>query len=201
MGCLLSCLKGASSSLASQDENGIELRRDAPPFSLSQETKGSGVVVRGDVVSGVGTALSADSLEQDCCYWEAHVVGVPDETAGMDEIACGVMRRKGPKVLNKALVGREVDEASGLWMKSTLVSEGDVVGLALDMSGIPMLQCYVNGIARTDMEVKRNIRGSFYAAVSINEGTVVKLAFKKEAWKHEPPSSRFEQCVAATSLI
>ena len=178
-------------------------KRHPPQFKLDLKNKGDGIMIdpETNTVSGEGTALSLASLEQDSCFWEITILSTED---GLGEIGVGVMRRQTVDILSQNLLENESNNdgsMEGVWLKSTLVADGDIIGLALDMSGIPMLQGYVNGVKKDDMVVKRNIRGSVYAAASLPAGSKVKFVFNENEWKFPPPSIKFEACVAATSLI
>lgn len=69
------------------------------------------------------------------------------------------------------------------------LKEGDVIGIALDFTDLPMLFFSKGGLPfgqGDELSVTR-IRGTVYPAVAVGGGAAVRVTFASESLAHQPP--------------
>lgn len=94
-------------------------------------------------------------------------------------------------------------EANGTaLMKKINVSDGDVVGIAVQQNDLPMVQFTVNGEPRHDLAVNR-FRGTVFPSIYLpeNEGLAVRLVFDEASFKQLAPNVRFGPVIVARGLL
>lgn len=183
MGCLFSC--------GGEDTDAVGL----PQVEMS--VHGPELLVSGTRVRGSGTALASASIEQDAAYWELHVTKAGGRLIW--GISKAIKRPQLKAVLNTQSSGDGLfvlDSASG----DLELDDGDVLGVAVQQSDLPMLKFFRNGAEIPDSAVSR-FRGTMFPAVSVSGGVEVRVAFDAELWKHAPASGRYEPLMCAQSLI
>merc|ERR1711935_559616 len=122
----------------------------------------------GGEVSGEGLALAGVQIEQDAAYWEWHIE-LPPKTHS-DTVMFGVARKKNREFYRESedkAVGEEgiSSQQDGTnWMQKVEVENGDVVGVAVQQSDLPMIQFHLNGEALHDRAVNR-FRGGVYPSI------------------------------------
>lgn len=86
-------------------------------------------------------------------------------------------------------------------MRKLKVSKGDVVGIAVQQSDLPMVQFIVNG--EPQPELVNRFRGTVYPAVYLpeNDGLEVKLVFHESEFQQESPHARFGPIIIARGII
>lgn len=69
------------------------------------------------------------------------------------------------------------------------VKEGDVIGIALDFTDLPMLFFTAGGspLGQGDELAVMRIRGTVYPAVAVAGGAAVSVTFAGESLAHRPP--------------
>ena len=87
-------------------------------------------------------------------------------------------------------------------MRKITVSNGDVVGVAVQHSDLPMVQLSLNGEPLHDLAVNR-FRGNVYPAVYLpeNDGLSVKLVFVESEFQKESPHPKFGPVIVARGII
>lgn len=87
-------------------------------------------------------------------------------------------------------------------MRKIKVTNGDVVGVAVQQSDLPMVQFLLNGEPLHDLSVNR-FRGAVYPALFLpeNEGLVVRLVFNESAFQQLAPNVRFGPVIVARGII
>ena len=88
-------------------------------------------------------------------------------------------------------------------MSKIKVSNGDVVGVAVQQSDLPMVQFLVNDEPLFGDSINR-FKGQVFPAVSLpegNEGVSLKFVFNEKEFKKSPPSSRFYPVMVARGLV
>jgi len=80
------------------------------------------------------------------------------------------------------------------------LKEGDVVGIAVQLSDFPMLQFFLNGEHLGGCDVSR-VSGTVYPAVSVSGGAVLHVHFGDDKWAHDPPSAAFQPILMAKDVI
>ena len=89
-------------------------------------------------------------------------------------------------------------------MTKIKVSNGDVVGVAVQQSDLPMVQFLLNDDPLFGDSINR-FKGQVYPAVYLpegnNEGVSLKFVFSEKEFKKSPPSSRFYPVMVARGLV
>lgn len=89
-------------------------------------------------------------------------------------------------------------------MRKVEVETGDVVGVAVQQSDLPMIQFYLNGEALHDRAVNR-FRGSVYPAICLPESVKgnlkVSLVLEEHEFKQRSPGQRFGPVIMARSIV
>mmetsp|Transcript_26126 Transcript_26126/g.72025 ORF Transcript_26126/g.72025 Transcript_26126/m.72025 type:complete len:210 (-) Transcript_26126:688-1317(-) len=207
-GCCSCCFSGETEESASNGNNKeTELVAAAAPKSLSISramTAPTVELANGNQASGYGLALVGVVLEQDAAYWEVHIE-IPEEGGGISyEVMFGVATKKDRKFYN-ALQEQEEEmpSTSGTdLMRPVPVSNGDVVGIAVQQSDLPMVQFLLNGEPLHSLSVNR-FRGNVYPAVYLpeNEGLTAKVVFAEREFAQLSPHARFGPVIVARGLL
>jgi hypothetical protein len=164
-------------------------------------------------------------MEQDAAYWEGHV----GATSKSLDVWWGVATRKDMRFykgledqhegkFNRDICGMSVSYSLDYsspellqtvtdhslhgteWMKKITVKEGDIVGVAVQQSDLPMIQFLLNGEPLHDLSIHR-FRGSVYPSVYLPEDVSIKLVFDESEFEQMSPSSRFGPLIVARGLI
>ncbi|KAL7558205.1 hypothetical protein ACA910_016088 [Epithemia clementina (nom. ined.)] len=174
-------------------------------LSISRAMTSPNVEVnQGNVVSGSGLALAGVLLEQDAAYWEVHVE-IPETSATTAyEVMFGVATKKDRKFYS-ALQEKDEENASTEGtelMRPIPVSNGNVVGIAVQQSDLPMVQFLLNGEPLHSLSVNR-FRGGVYPSVYLpeNEGLRLKLVFEESEFQQLSPHARFGPVIVARGII
>lgn len=87
-------------------------------------------------------------------------------------------------------------------MPTISVSDGDVVGVAVQQSDLPMVQFMLNGEPRDDLAVNR-FRGVVYPALYIPKarGITANMVFEENEFKQLSPHARFGPLIVARGII
>ena len=193
MGCCLALLGGGSLA-------GAEAETTQPRAQLAGEYKGKAVVVtKGTTVSGTGAALADTALHQDQAFFEVVLVTVPE---GGAKFCVGLARKRLGKLLEEQLGNGTT--TWGLQASTCTVEfkKGDVIGAAYDQSsGRPRMDFYHNG-ERLEGCAVTGIKGLVYPAVSVEEGTALKVNFavNDSGFKHDVPPG-FSGIMKARGLV
>lgn len=172
-------------------------------------------------------ALAAVAIEQDTAYWEVHIERVDE---GSVEAMFGVATKKDRKfyialeeleegkhsklanyrrnlllanIANNLHLLSDSPETNGTALMSKIkVSNGDIVGVCVQQSDLPMVQLFLNGEPLSDRSVNR-FRGTVYPSVFLpeNEGLSLRIVFNDTDFKKSPPSSRFSPVMVARGLV
>ena len=97
-------------------------------------------------------------------------------------------------------------------MSQIKVTDGDVVGVAVQQSDLPMVQILLNDVVLFDKSINR-FRGTVHPAIYLphdndNEGThshssllSLRLVFNERDFKGSPPSPKFAPVMVARGLV
>ena len=87
-------------------------------------------------------------------------------------------------------------------MRPIPVKDGDVVGIAVQQSDLPMVQFLLNGEPLHSLSVNR-FRGSVYPSVYLpeNEGLRLKLVFAERDFQQLSPHARFGPVIVARGIL
>ncbi|GAX24999.1 hypothetical protein FisN_2Lh282 [Fistulifera solaris] len=135
MGACCSCCEDAS-AVVSETEMKEQKATNEKSLSISRVMSAPSVDVQDDCkMSGYGLGLVGVAVEQDAAYWEAHIYHDP----GMSqEVSFGVATKKDQQFY-RAMEEQDSADAKGTsLMRSIKVKNGDVVGIAVQQSDLPM---------------------------------------------------------------
>lgn len=154
-------------------------------------------------ISGYGLGLVGVVLEQDAAYWEVHI-DIPEKSGVSYEVMFGVATKKDRKFYDAQHEQEEENPStSGTdLMRPVPVSNGDVVGVAVQQSDLPMVQFLLNGEPLHSLAVNR-FRGSVYPSIYLpeNEGLVARVVFTERDFQQLSPHARFGPVIAARGLL
>lgn len=88
-------------------------------------------------------------------------------------------------------------------MSKIEVANGDVVGVMVQQSDLPMVQFLLNGEVQHDRSINR-FRGAVYPSVFLPSESAelsLRLVFNEKEFKQSPPSSRFCPVMVARGLV
>jgi hypothetical protein len=90
------------------------------------------------------------------------------------------------------------------WMRRVEVQKGDVVGVAVQQSDLPMLQFYLNGECLHESAVNR-FRGMVYPSICLPDSTAetlkVSLVLAENEFQQMSPGPRFGPLIVVRSLV
>lgn len=131
-----------------------------------------------DELNGHGLALADVNVEQDRAYWEWRVK-MNGETASTSYPMFGVSNKRNPKfyqILAESAVPPH-KHGTKFMVAVPNLNDGDVVGVVVKQSEIPMIQLYLNGVIQEDLTVSR-FRGTVYPSIFLPECTVGSMSAK-----------------------
>jgi hypothetical protein len=102
-------------------------------------------------------------------------------------------------------LGEPSEEASTHWMRKVEVQNGDVVGVAVQQSDLPMLQFFHNGEPLYDISVNR-FRGTVYPAICLPISAVVEdlkvtAVLVENKFSHMSPAAKFGPIIVARNIV
>jgi hypothetical protein len=107
-------------------------------------------------------------------------------------------------LLSHHVTGESSEEAGTHWMRKVEVQNGDVVGVAVQQSDLPMLQFFHNGEPLYDLSVNR-FRGMVYPAIflpaSAKEDLTVTAVLVENKFSHMSPAPKFGPIIVARSIV
>ena len=159
-------------------------------------------------ISGHGLALAAVNIEQDSAYWEVHIKF--NEGEDKQDILVGLATKKDKKFFelhNDEIEYNNKDDEyrkkNGIeYMSKITVSNGDVVGVVIQQSDLPMIQFYLNGQQLYDASINR-FRGSVYPSFFLPQSANVKLkvVFLERDFAQPIPSHNCSPVIVARGLM
>lgn len=227
MGVCCSCLKSGSSQTSETEltnqnnlNNSTSAGNDSPkksPIFISAKMSAPSIkMTEQDLkVEGTGLALANLPIEQDAAYWEWHVETSSSSTDSDDDddvdfdafssLKFGVATRKNREFYNALQSNQdgddtELDDGTALMKPIVGLEDGDVIGVAVQQSDLPMVQFLLNGEPQHEIAINR-FRGTVYPSVSVVEGFKVKAVFDEDSFKELSPHVRFGPLIAARGII
>lgn len=87
-------------------------------------------------------------------------------------------------------------------MRSIKVKNGDVIGIIVQQSDLPMVQFLLNGEPLHDLSVNR-FRGAVYPAIYLpeNDGLSVRFVFRESEFRQKSPNARFMPLMVARGIM
>jgi hypothetical protein len=175
----------------------VSAKLSAPTVKISEN----------NTLKGHSMALVAAPLEQDAAYWEWHI-SLPARKH-VETILFGVTSKK-DRTFYQELAGKEMEEGVSSeeygtqWMRTVEVQNGDVVGVAVQQSDLPMLQFFHNGDPLYDISVNR-FKGTVYPAIclpkSAEEDLEVTAVLMEDKFEHMSPAAKFGPIIVARSIV
>jgi hypothetical protein len=93
-------------------------------------------------------------------------------------------------------------------MRKIRVKSGDVIGIAVQQSDLPMVQFLKNGEPLHDLAINRFRGASVHPSLYLfgehrgsEEGLVVRLVFRESDFAHLPPHARFGPVIVARGIL
>lgn len=148
----------------------IDIEMSAPSIQTSIDSS--------DEVSGHGLALADVTVEQDRAYWEWRV-RMHGETASSSYPMFGVSNKRNAKfyqILAESTVPPQ-NHGTKFMCAVPNLTDGDVVGVVVRQSEIPMIQMCLNGVVQSELVVTR-FRGTVYPSIFLPECTVGSMSAK-----------------------
>ncbi|KAL3826503.1 hypothetical protein ACHAXA_004340 [Cyclostephanos tholiformis] len=183
--------------------------RDSVPqvHSIDAAMSAPSINIAGDLmneVSGNGLALADVPVEQDRAYWEWRVnMRIPSSNAVSSTIMFGVSNKRNSKfyeILAESTVPASKHGTKFMCSVSNL-KDGDVVGVLIQQSEIPMIQLYLNGKLHDGGQISK-FRGTVFPSVYLPPGsTTATFLYATDHFVHGPPRPGFEPLMAERSLM
>lgn len=173
----------------------IDVDMCAPSISVCGELKNE--------VNGHGLALADVSAEPDKAYWEWKVK-ISNATSG-DSLMFGVSNKRNSKFYEILAESTVPPEKHGTKFMCPIpnLKDGDVVGVAMSQSELPMIQLYLNGEIQYDATVSR-FRGTVYPSIYLpqSESTIsATFLYRDDHFIHGMPGPGYEPLIAERSLM
>lgn len=154
-------------------------------------------------VNGSGLALADVSVEQDRAYWEWQLKGC--DPSDCPTLMFGVSNKRNSKFFEILAESTIPPEKHGTKFMCALknLNDGDVVGVAVQQSEIPMIQLYLNGEIQYEGQISR-FRGTVFPSVYLSPGGAAISAiflYREDQFIHGPPISGLEPLIAERSLM
>jgi len=172
--------------------------------SINPEMSAPSIEVANDLgneVKGYGLALTDVSVEQESCYWEWRVRTGGNPTA---TVMVGVSNRRNSKFYEILASSSVPPEQHGTKFMCTVsdLKDGDVIGVVVQQSELPMIQLFVNGEVEDGLQVTR-FRGTVFPSIYLPQGANVSASFlyTEEQFIHGPPGPQFHPLIAERSLM
>ena len=159
----------------------IDIEMSAPTILTSIDSS--------DEVAGHGLALADVTVEQDKAYWEWRVM-MKGETASCSYPMFGVSNKRNAKFYEILAESTLPPQKHGTKFMCAVpnLSDGDVIGVVVRQSEIPMIQLYLNGTVQDELVVTR-FRGAVYPSVFLPECTVgamsAKFLYKEDQFEYD----------------
>lgn len=175
----------------------IDVDMSAPSITVANDLKNE--------VAGSGLALAETPVEQDRAYWEwrVKVVNDPPGDASPTTLMFGVSNKRNSKFYEIMAESSIPPEKHGTKFMNAVpnLKDGDVVGVVVRQSEIPMVQLYLNGeIVGVDFS---RFRGTVFPSVYLPPGCAVSATFlyRDDQFVRGPPIPGLEPLIAERSLM
>lgn len=173
--------------------------------SLDSSMSAPSIAIAGDFmneVCGTGLALADVPVEQDRAYWEWQVKIV--NPGSKQELMFGVSNKRNSKfyeILAESTVPASKHGTKFMCSVSNL-KDGDVVGVLVQQSEIPMIQLFLNGEVVQDGGQISKFRGTVFPSVYLPPGSAsVTFLYATDQFVYGPARPGFEPLMAERSLM
>lgn len=182
-----------------------QLAGDSVPqvHSIDAAMSAPSIAIAGDLgneVNGFGLALADVSVEQDRTYWEWQL-----KAGDPSDLMFGVSNKRNCKFYEILAESTLPAEKHGTKFMRALknLKDGDVVGVCVQQSELPMIQLYLNGEIQDEGQISR-FRGTVFPSVYLPpSGSAISATFlyREDQFIHGPPSPGLEPLIAERSLM
>lgn len=214
-GCCSCCGCSQDSSDGGGTDKEMELQAQKSKKALSiSETMSAPTIIRktSNTISGQGLALAGVTIEQDVAYWEWHMKAPSKKT--MESILFGVTAKKDAKFYQdlppekcKTIEEDGPSQVNGTqWMRRIDFENGDVIGVAIQQSDLPMVQFSLNGEPLHISAINR-FQGTMYPAIYLpfstdDLGVEATLVVEEANFKYARGfGDRFGPIIVARSIV
>lgn len=169
----------------------IDAAMSAPSITIANDLK--------NVVTGFGLALADVPVEQDSAYWEWRISNHSGDGA---VLMFGVSNKRNSKFYEILAESTVPPEKHGTKFMSPIsnLNDGDIVGVVVQQSEIPMIQLYVNGEIQDRVS---RFRGTVFPALYLPQGSEMSATFlyREDQYVKGPPVPNLPPLMAERSLM
>lgn len=211
--CSSCCVSEDSNDAGTAKEMELQAQKSRKALAIS-ETMSAPTIVRKNpnTISGQGLALAGVIIEQDVAYWEWYMQAPPQKN--MESILFGVTGKKDAKFYQdlspetiKSTEEKGPSQVNGTqWMRRIDFENGDVIGVAVQQSDLPMVQFSLNGEPLHISAINR-FQGTVYPAIYLpfstdDQGVVATLVVDEASLKYAKSfGDRFGPIIVARSIV
>jgi len=193
------CLIGGEDGVATKESELVSQETAKQKCINVRMTSPTITVEAGVSVKGFGLGLIGTPIEQDSAYWEWQIE-LPVKK-DLDTIMFGVSGKKDRKFYTEL---EDKEHNSEAWMRSIECQDGDVIGVAIQQSDLPMVQFTLNGDIIHDKAVNR-FRGTIYPSVflpfPVEKDLKVTAVLAENKFHHMSPAAKFGPIIVARSIV
>ncbi|KAL7444820.1 hypothetical protein ACHAXM_009454 [Skeletonema potamos] len=198
-------LSGAADGTTT-DESLLDNINTPQVHSINHEMSAPSIEVANDLgneVKGYGLALTDVSVEQESCYWEWRVRTGGNSTA---TVMVGVSNKRNSTFYEILASSSVPPEQHGTKFMCTVsdLKDGDVIGVVVQQSELPMIQLFVNGEVEDGLQVTR-FRGTVFPSIYLPQqganNVSASFLYTEEQFIHGPPGPQFHPLIAERSLM
>lgn len=148
----------------------IDMEMSAPSIETSIDSS--------DEVKGHGLALVDVTVEQDRAYWEWRIK-MSEDTASTSYPMFGVSNKRNAKFYEILAGSTLPSHKHGTKFMRDIpnLNDGDVIGVIVKQSEIPMIQLTLNGVLREELAINK-FKGTVYPSIFLPECTVGSMSAK-----------------------
>jgi len=189
------------------NENSIGGEVSVPQVhSIDSLMSAPSISITGDLnneVRGYGLALADVPVEQDRAYWEWRVKVIGKKSSSVD-CMFGVSNKRNSKFYEILAESTVPAEKHGTKFMCSIpnLHDGDVIGVMVQQSELPMVQLYLNGEVQSEGQVSK-FRGTVYPSVFLPPGSEMsaKFLYREEQFIHGPSRPGFGPLLAERSIM
>ena len=198
---------GNSTGNSTSDADQFAIDSVPQAHSIDTAMSAPSITLAGDLmneVCGNGLALADVPVEQDRAYWEWRVKMVnPGSSGACSTLIFGVSNKRNSKfyeILAESTVPASKHGTKFMCPVSNL-KDGDVVGVLVQQSEIPMIQLYLNGEVLSGGQISK-FRGTVFPSVYLPPGSATAtFLYAKDHFVRGPPRLGFEPLMAERSIM
>lgn len=171
----------------------INIDMSAPSITITSDLKNE--------VCGTGLALADVPVEQDRTYWEWQIkMAIPNMSSKL-ELMFGVSNKRNTKFYEILAESTIPSSKHGTKFMSSLpnLKDGDVVGVLVQQSEVPMIQLYLNGDHTGQIS---KFRGTVFPSIYLPPGSAsATFLYSTDQFVNGPPRPGFEPLMAERSIM